>query len=106
MGVDSEIMALLPWAAMLVLTISDIMLSATHIIKGHQARRHALQIVGLLCLGAGWSLVIISAGPAPVVARAAMLSYIRLCVALGALLLLGANAIEALLAVRRYQAQR
>ena len=51
------------------------------------------------------SLVIVSAGPAPFAPRMALLPYIRLGVLLGSVMLIGVNAVEALLAVRRYQAR-
>lgn len=103
---DSDIMAILPWAAMLTLTIADITWHGTHVIQRHQPWRHSVAIIALLCLGVAWSLVIVSAGPAPFAPRMAMLPYIRLGVLLGSVMLIGVNAVEALLAVRRYQAQR
>jgi hypothetical protein len=103
---DSDIMAILPWAAMLTLTIADITWHGTHVIQRHQPWRHSVVIIALLCLGVAWSLVIISAGPAPFAPRMAMLPYIRLGVLLGSVMLIGVNAVEALLAVRRYQARR
>jgi hypothetical protein len=75
---DSDIMAILPWAAMLTLTIADITWHGTHVIQRHQPWRHSVVIIALLCLGVAWSLVIISAGPAPFAPRMAMLPYIRL----------------------------
>lgn len=103
---DSDIMAILPWAAMLTLTIADITWHGTHVIQRHQPWRHSVTIIALLCLGVAWSLVIVSAGPAPFAPRMAMLPYIRLGVLLGSVMLIGVNAVEALLAVRRYQARR
>ena len=101
----AEIMSILPWALALVLTIADIVRHATHVSQGHHPVRHLLSIAGLLWMGTGWALLIVSAGPAPVLPRPAMLGYIRLCVSAGAGLLLLVNIIEAAAAVRRYESR-
>ena len=106
MSMDEQMLSWLPWAVLLLATLSGLMRHITYLLRGHGWRRVLLPLLALLALAAAWSLVVISAGPAPVLPRAQMLRYIRLLVLAGGVLWLAADAVAAALALRRNEMYR